>query len=368
MTLARTALRISAIEALIGQTRAEGRVFDSKWSDLAPESYPDDGLPCIIVLTDAEDGDELLDQNGGPPFRRVIELVLEMSIIQTIDVSGQENPDTGQLYPSGSYLIDHPASDRQTEASLDLLEHQATYALAAGDSEAAQVFRSFTRIKKKEGHRQITDETGVKVAIRVVTFKIDTQDDQHIPFYPGDDVMLGLEALPEPLRSVALALPLSSPRRQLCESLAAALAPQTNPEFAGMDIQIDAGAGENGSDIVDVSVEIQNSGMIPQIVPNAGEVVIDYARGTYQNLILSADVTSMTVINWPQIGKTGRLILQVTQLGNFAIDAWPDGTVWSDGGGEPTISTGAGKRDIYVLTTASHGAEIFGNVIGQDYA
>jgi hypothetical protein len=61
--------------------------------------------------------------------------------------------------------------------------------------------------------------------------------------------------------------------------------------------------------------------------------------------------------------------LKVTNTGNFNITptAWPAGTIWVNGD-EPSISQGAGKVDLLALVSGSAGAEIFGNIIGQDYA
>lgn len=145
------------------------------------------------------------------------------------------------------------------------------------------------------------------------------------------------------------------------------LSPLTVPTLDGIDFTMDAGDGDQGgSDIMDVSVEIRSALDVPQIVASGAAITIDYAKGTFQNLILAADVTEMTVVNWPRSGKTGRLILQITNTGAFKVHSWPLGTVWSDGAA-PYITQGAGKRDIVVLTTATSGDPIFGNIVGQNY-
>jgi hypothetical protein len=57
MTLARTALRLAALNALqgsspsAGPTIAANRVYDSRISDFQPETYIDDARPAVILLT-----------------------------------------------------------------------------------------------------------------------------------------------------------------------------------------------------------------------------------------------------------------------------------------------------------------------------
>jgi hypothetical protein len=137
------------------------------------------------------------------------------------------------------------------------------------------------------------------------------------------------------------------------------------PALDGIDITVANIEGMDIADMLDVSVEIKNAIDMPQVVASAPSVTIDYAKGTFQNLILAANVTSLSDINWPKNGKTGRLILKITNTGNFTLSGWPN-TEWV-GGIAPSITQGAGKKDIVVLTTASSGAEVFGNIIGQDY-
>src|SRR6185312_11342712 len=110
----------------------------------------------------------------------------------------------------------------------------------------------------------------------------------------------------------------------------------------GVDTTVADTNGQDPNDMFDVSVEVRSALDTPQTVATGANVTIDYSKGTFQQLILSADVTSLNVINWPPTGKTGRLILQITNTGNFSIAGWQN-TEWT-GGVAPTITQGAGKK------------------------
>lgn len=359
MTLARTALRLCVSAALKGETGArptiaEGRVYDSRMSDYAPDAFSDDAKPTVILLSDVDDGDALSDQNGGPPFRRMIEIVIEMGMTQAVK-------------DGDDYVVGYPDTDARHEASLDLLEFQILRRLAYDPAPMSVLFRKIARIRKRECHRQVLDESNVKVAARVLTLTCQVEDDK-VQIHDPSIVPSGMEALPQPLRDVCLAMSPGAPGYGVCQAIADAVPSLTAEEFEGINFTIDAGDGDQGgSDIMDVSVEIRSALDVPQVVANGAAVTIDYAKGTFQNLILAADVTTMSVINWPRSGKTGRLILQITNTGSFKIHDWPPGTVWSDGA-PPYITQGAGMRDVVVLTTAAGGEPIFGNVVGQNYS
>jgi len=354
MTLARTALRLAVVQAIAGvkgdrPTIAEGRVYDSRASAEQPEAFAEDAKAIVLVLTDGDEGDALSDQNGGPPFRRNIELVLDIGMVC------QEKADDE---PSG-YVLVYPDTDARLEASLDVLETQIIRQLAAGGDPLAIWFQNHVRVWKRESHRQVEDETGVKLARRVTTLACELSDDKYEVDATG---------LPEPLHSVAVLMPPGSYGAETCATIAANLGPTPFDavDFDGVNMQISVGQAD---EMVDVSVEIKNALDVPQVVASGAPVVIDYAKGPYQNLILAADVTDLRFVGWPPAGKTGRLILQVTNTGNFAISGWPSAPelMWA-GGAVGEVTPGAEKRDIFVFTTVSGGAEIFGNTVGQDYS
>lgn len=366
MTLARTALRLATINALqgltplSGPTIAQNRVYDSRINDFSPETYGADAKPSIIVLTDEDEGDALSDQNGGPPFRRTVNLVMEFAMVQGFDLP--------VVNGGTEFVAGYPATDAEHEASLDLLEFQIARRLSDDPSEASVLWRSLCRAWKMDCHRQTDEESGVKIAARILTWQCEINDDVIELFNTGtDDIPTGLDILPPKLREVAYALPIGSTGRKTCEALAAALSPLTADPLEGIDIKIAVGEQQE-DDLMDVSIEIASAQDTPQVVASGGPVTIDYAKGTFQNLILAANVTALSIINWPKNAKTGRLILKVTNTGNFNISpsAWSAGTKWV-AGDPPSITQGAGKMDLLVLVSGSAGVETFGNIIGQDY-
>lgn len=358
MTLARTALRLCVSAALKGSaearpTIAQGRFYDSRISDIAPETYGDDAKATGIILTDGDEGEALSQQNGGAPFHRLIELVIELGMVAAI----QDGDD---------YVVGYPDTDKRLEASLDLLEFQVIRRLSYDPDPLPVLFRTFVRIRKHDCHRQVLDDTGVKIACRILTLTCEVNDDQVIVYNTANDLPSGFDLFPDPLKRVAKAMPAGSSELDICNALAGAIVRLEAPPLEGIDYTIDGNNGEDASDMFDVTVEIRSPMDVPQIVASGALVTIDYAKGTFQNLILAHDVTSVTITNWPKTGRTGRLILQVTNTGAFALTGWPAGTKWI-GGFAPAITPGAGKRDLLVLSTASAGAETFANVVGQDY-
>jgi len=192
----------------------------------------------------------------------------------------------------------------------------------------------------------------------------EVSDDQ-VQIYSTGDEPTGLDALPEPLRTVAAALLSGSAGADVVAAIIGAMATLTAPPLDGIDITVANTEGMDIADMLDVSVEIKNAIDMPQVVASSSSVTLGYAKGTFQNLILAANVTSLSVINWPKNGKTGRLIIKITNTGAFSLTGWPN-TEWV-GGIAPSITQGAGKKDLVVLTTASNGAEVFGNIVGHDY-
>ena len=232
MTLARTALRLCVTACLEGSadarpTIAEGRVYDSRIAEIAPESFVADALPTVILLSDNDEGDALSVQNGGPPFRRSIDIVFETGMTQAIK-------------DGDDYVVIYPDTDAQLEASLELLQFQIVQRLAYDPDPLCVLFRKFVRIRRQESHRQVLDESSIKIACRIMTLTCEVSDDQvgvRNAAAPSPD---SFDVLPEPLRSVALALPVGSPGHEICTSLAAALSPITSPAFEGINFKYDA--------------------------------------------------------------------------------------------------------------------------------
>lgn len=358
MSLVRAALRILVVEALKGATLAGGRVFDSLLGDLSPDQFhTGDEAPTLVVLTDKDEGEANSAQNGGPPFGREMELSIEMGMTQRVRSASE-----------GDVLI-YPNTNARLEAALDTFEFQVMRHLQYSSNPLCVLFRRFYRITKYDCHRQVFDETGTLVACRLLTLVCYASDDKIKIYNTTDTLPTGINKLPEPLKTIAEAIPPGTSGAASIDLIIAAMDNLTLPPLEGFDAQVSGSLeDEGGAEMIDVSIEISSALSVPETVHAGGALQLDYQRGTFQRLILAGDVTEMSIIGWPRAGKTGRLILQVTNTGNFAIDAWPVTTMWTNNGDQPTVSVGVGARDIFVLTAADGGNEFFANVVGQNYA
>lgn len=92
---------------------------------------------------------------------------------------------------------------------------------------------------------------------------------------------------------------------------------------------------------------------------------IDMANGWNVALTLSANVSTINVSNWPATGIMGRLVLEVTSTGAYNITGWPGTTIW-EGGYAPTVTSGAGAKDTYAITTHDSGTNCRGYVASQN--
>lgn len=229
MTLARTALRLQGILTLLADPvidrLCEGRIYDSRIGDFDPK----EPVPTIILTTEEDDAPAFSKNNGGVPFDHSVNLVLEIGMW----VSGET------LGPDGAVVqaVGNPATDSQLEAFLDLIEERAVMALTAGETPEARLLRDAVtrRVTKLKSSRFATDD-GVRLAIRLITLetslKVYEEDPLEAPAGP-------YAGLPEPLRSIARAMPEGWSGRKTCDLLDGHLMdtpPPPETPFRGADI------------------------------------------------------------------------------------------------------------------------------------
>lgn len=226
MSLARTALRLAAVAALnadpVIDALCAGRVYDSRINELDSQ----EPVPLIVVYTEDDQGGAYSANNGGPPFNHTCGLVLELSMRLTVP-----NDDTGQVD------VGLPETDREMEASLDLLEECAINAVTVADTPEARLIRTAVtrRTLDFKSIRFASAETGAKMAMRLITLSTQLKGYEPDLLDPptGD-----FAVLPDPLRTVALALDPGSSGYQTCVALAARLSPPAAVPFAGADVTL----------------------------------------------------------------------------------------------------------------------------------
>jgi hypothetical protein len=101
------------------------------------------------------------------------------------------------------------------------------------------------------------------------------------------------------------------------------------------------------------------------VIASKAALSIDFEYGNAVALSLGVTVTSFTLLNWPGTGLLGKLLLEVTSTGAFNIAAWPGTTIWNSGSA-PTVTSGAGKRDTFMLTSSDGGINFRGYTIAQN--
>lgn len=176
MSLSRLMLRALACVALqkqsddpVSPTMADDRVFDSRLDPLIFKEY-EKPMPGIIVYTDDDDGELINRGSGDGPFRRYIDLRVEI-VIGSFDTEVVDNVQ--------QVVFDLPMTDAQMEAQLDLFEVQVKWALLSLPNRAyTNAFRAFVvRIESIRSHATRDESGNNRFASRRIHFKCEVNDD-----------------------------------------------------------------------------------------------------------------------------------------------------------------------------------------------
>lgn len=198
MSLTRTALRLATIEALRPSALTTGPwptlggkyIFDSRL-DPFDDLGETEKRPAAVVYTD-EDTGEPAQKAGGPPFKRDVDLMIEISVIAHVT-------DDGVAFDPGI-----PFTDGELESSLDTFEMQVHWALFYGDT--GRLWRDLTGSRAVHRHSmpKRTSEESARLATRSLHLKVTIPDDE---FDPAPlTAPSGLDRLPEPIKTVFAAL------------------------------------------------------------------------------------------------------------------------------------------------------------------
>lgn len=199
MSLARLALRLATLDALAPvallttggpwPTLARKYVFDSRLDPI--EDLKGNQPQQVLCVYTEHDAAKAGQQRGGPPFFKTVDLTFELST--AIKVASESDPDV--------FVVGEPETDAELEASLDLLEAQIAFTLLY--SPRGVIWRKITgsRVHSPTSTPHRTSEEGVRLARRVVCWKVEVNEDC---FDPAPAVTpQGNARLPQPLQWLA---------------------------------------------------------------------------------------------------------------------------------------------------------------------
>lgn len=166
--LACVALQQQADDA-VSPTMADDRVCDSRLDPLLFRDY-DNPMPGITVYTDDDDGELINTGSGDGPYRRYLDLRVELVI-------GSFN--TEVVDDVQQVVFDLPMTSPQLEAQLDLFEQQVKWALfSLPDRIYSHAFRKYVvRIWSIKSHATRDESGNNRFASRRMHFKLEIPDD-----------------------------------------------------------------------------------------------------------------------------------------------------------------------------------------------
>lgn len=221
--LSRLALRIAVCEALaphgasVFPTIAGKHVYDSR-IDPAAGLDEIEAIPMVIVYTEEHEGRPYSGRN--PADRQTVTLTIECLIATRVEVTITD--DSGATQTIGG--VEAPPTDAEREALLDLLEAEVRRALDPREMRPASALLSqvlWETTAAQSVPLRDADRT-TRFAQRSLQLAVQIPNDAWPD--PGAPRGTGLDALPEPLRGVARALPEGSPHKAICALVAARVA------------------------------------------------------------------------------------------------------------------------------------------------
>jgi hypothetical protein len=96
-----------------------------------------------------------------------------------------------------------------------------------------------------------------------------------------------------------------------------------------------------------------------------GVLVLDYSQNQCFVIIVDANITNLSVINWPGGGVANRITLEFRNTGSFTV-TWPR-MFWANGRALQ-LTPGNGSRDIAIVTTMDSGVTLYGHGVGANFS
>lgn len=166
MSLSRAILRLTAVQAIKGQTLAEARVYNS---DLDPLDHrmSAEKQPVIVIFTDDQQ-EELGHRGDMAQGQGSVDLVIEIAIAGNTFVAGTDDE-------AQEVQVSIGETDAGMEFTLDLLERQIIAALTAGVGPWPDLWRVFcTKILRRVSRRGGSAESGTRFAARQIVLTCET--------------------------------------------------------------------------------------------------------------------------------------------------------------------------------------------------
>lgn len=101
---------------------------------------------------------------------------------------------------------------------------------------------------------------------------------------------------------------------------------------------------------------------------SSGAITIDYTLGNAYEVVLTENITSITISNGPTSGTFGEVIIKFKQdaTGGRTVTGWPNSVRWPGATAPVITTTNVTGTDIITLKTWNAGNTWFGN-FSQDY-
>ena len=232
--LSRLVLRMAAIEALAPTGAASfptiaGRlVYDSRIDNIDSLDALETERPMLVVYTEEAQASSWGSGNTHPDHE-VVTLSVE-AILATRGKTVVAGPD-GKSVEIG--VLETGVTDTQREALLDILEGQVRRVFDSRNYVASQnpMGAIVLGVEKIQSVPFRDAENGIRLAQRSIRFSLRIMPDEWPD--PNTAQGSGLDALPEPLRSLAKALPAGSPHLAIAEQAAGLVPPA--PEIAMLE-------------------------------------------------------------------------------------------------------------------------------------
>lgn len=139
----------------------------------------------------------------------------------------------------------------------------------------------------------------------------------------------------------------------------------SNPTFGGA---IDPDDADELFDDYEDAIDdlVKGTGKVATVNASTSSITLDMSTARHFIVNLSANVSTVTISNWPSTGALVRLTVEVRNTGAYTF-AQPSGVKWP-AGSAPSNTSGNGKIDWFAYLSADGGTTKTGHVLGLDFS